>query len=64
MTIQNDFLEFLQQPRCKTALMVMTVIIFLAMAIAELVGRPSLILQNLAVTAFGFWAGRATKRGK
>mgnify|MGYP003394758828 CR=1 FL=1 len=61
MAITNDFFEFMQQPRCKTALMAMTIIVFLALAISEVAGQPSVTLQTLAASCFSFWAGRATK---
>lgn len=64
MAIDNDLLEFLQQPRCKTAMLIMTVIIFIALAASEMAGHTSPTLQYLAVSCFSFWAGRATKSKK
>ena len=61
MALNNGLLEFMQQPRCKTAIMVMTLGTFMGVVITEVVGQPSPFLQSLAFSCFTFWAGRATK---
>ena len=64
MAVDNDFLEFLQQPRCKTAIMLMTMGTFTGVVITECLGQPSQYLQTLGISCFTFWAGRASKVNK
>lgn len=61
MTISNDFLEFLQQPRCKTALMCISILVFFTISITEIRGTTSEFLKSLAFSLVTFWAGRASK---
>lgn len=59
--IQNDFLEFLQQPRCKTAMMCISILVFITITITEIRGTTSEFLKTLAFSLVTFWAGRASK---
>lgn len=64
MTIENDFLEFLQRPRCKTAMLCITILIFFTIMIQEIRGGSSTFMQTTAISLITFWAGRASKQGE
>lgn len=59
----DNFYEMFNSSRCKTALLIISCMIFTAIMITEMIGQTSPFLQYLAISVLGFWTGRATKPG-
>lgn len=60
----DTFYEIFNASRCKTAMLIISCLIFLAVIIAELTSGSSQFLQFLAISILGFWTGRSTKANK
>jgi len=57
----DTFWETFNTSRCKTAMLVITTIVFLGVVVAELLGNSSTFLQQCAVIIVGYWSGRSSK---
>jgi len=57
----DSFYEIFQSSRCKTAMLVITCLVFFGIVLMELFKGASPFMQFLAISVMGFWTGRATK---
>lgn len=57
----DSFWETFNTSRCKTAMLLITVLVFLGVVVAELMGNNSIFLQQCAVIIVGYWSGRSSK---
>lgn len=57
----DTFWEVFNCSRCKTAMLVITMIIFLGVTYAEMTGTNSSFLQQVAIIVIGYWTGRSSK---
>lgn len=57
----DTFYEFFNASRCKTAMLVITMIIFLGIVIGEVRGIHSEPLSLMGIGIIGYWSGRTTK---
>ncbi|MCK4555211.1 MAG: hypothetical protein KAT83_01265 [Candidatus Aenigmarchaeota archaeon] len=62
MTKEIDtFWEVFNAKRCKTAMLVLSILVILFLGAIELSNKQSAIFEYLAILSFGFWSGRMTK---
>ncbi len=59
--IIDTFWENWNLSRCKTAMLVISVIIVLSMAICEITGNGSDALETAFYVIIGYWTGRTSK---
>ena len=59
--IVDTFWENFNMSRCKTAMLIISIIITLTFAIAELGQLPNNTLQIAFFVVIGYWTGRTTK---
>lgn len=57
----DTFWEVFNCSRCKTAMLIITLIIFLGVTYAEMTGKGSSFLQQVAIIVIGYWTGRSSK---
>lgn len=58
---QSSFWKAYNSSRCKTAMLIISLIVFTGVVASELLGHPSDFLKDTAVIIVGYWAGRSTK---
>ena len=56
--IDDNFFNAFNTSRCKTAMLVLSIIVVLGFVISECMGHPSASLEKLSYIAFGFWTAR------
>lgn len=61
MNIDDNFFHAFNSSRCKTAMLIISIIITTAFAYAEATGNQSEALQTGFILIVGFWSGRTTK---
>lgn len=57
----DTFWENFNSSRCKTAMLVISLLITLGLVFTECSGRSSEVLVMAFFTVIGFWSGRTTK---
>lgn len=57
----DTFWEVYNSSRCKTAMLAISIIVFLAVAASEVLGHRSELLSTLAILIIGYWTGRTSK---
>jgi len=57
----DTFWEAFNESRCKTAMLVISVIVTAGVVISEIAGTSSPALQTALVLILGYWAGRTSK---
>lgn len=57
----DTFWEAYNSSRCKTAMLVISLLVFAGVVISEVIGTPSELLKTLAIVIVGYWTGRTSK---
>lgn len=58
---KHTFWEIYNSSRCKTTMMVISIIVTIAFALTEIFQVPNEDLKVVMVGIIGYWAGRTTK---
>lgn len=57
----DTFWECFNESRCKTAMLIISIIITLAFVISELFGIQSIEIKTMMLIIIGYWIGRTSK---
>ena len=57
----DTFWEVFHSSRCKTAMLVISVIVTIGLVIAEILGTPNPTLHQGFIIIMGYWMGRTSK---
>lgn len=57
----DSFWETFNSSRCKTAMLIITILVFLGVVAAEVTGEGSAFLRECAIIILGYWSGRSSK---
>ncbi|MFA6897775.1 MAG: hypothetical protein WCQ96_05870, partial [Patescibacteria group bacterium] len=57
----DSFWETFNSSRCKTAMLLITILVFLGVVVAEVLGTSSAFLHECAIIILGYWSGRSSK---